>query len=702
MKHGKKIIVIALSIISVIGSSVFTVSAKELEYAPYSGYEYDTEDESVAAPVTYIQTGEVTYLDMGLLDAIKEAQDIYWYGNTLYILDSGSGSIIELDENYKFKKRHTAFISQSGEQIHFKGAMGFTVSKNGEIYVADTENGRILVADSNDKIIRIIEKPASATVGFDFTFDVTKLLINRQGMIYAVAKSVNDGAFAFSPEGEFQHFFAKNTVVKTVDVILNFFKKKFLTREQLLKTMSHTPVTIANFDIDDEGFVYTISRSEQSTGAVAVNKINFKGTNIFETSGIISTFGDLEWDRKEVNSKYTSFSDVDVDIYGFINLLDVGRGKVFQYTQEGQLIGSFGCYGKQIGAFEAPTAIETIGEKIIVLEKSGSIIVFEPTYYAKCLRKAFLNLDTSDADLAVKEWNEVLELNSNSLYPYYGLGMAYEKQGNYKKAMENFKISSSHQEYSDAFREYRKQFISNNILYLVIAVIALIALIVASTAILKKRIKSSESAYSSLEKKYTLPLYTLLHPSDGFEQFKYRKELICVPLAFGIIAVMFLVNVFKFFSTGYAFNQNAPVDYSLLSTFISSIAIYALFVIGNWAVCTLFGGNGSIKEIACVTAYALIPYIVCQFVGVVLSNVLTLDESIIITIVIAIGVIWSAVILFAGLCAVNQYYAGKNFFTILITLFAMAVIALIAFLFISLMQQLIHFGQLIWDEFQLL
>lgn len=701
MKYIKRTAALVLSVLTLISAAV-SVSAKEIEYAPYEGYEYNADSESVAAPVSYIQSDKITYTDMGLAEPIGEAQDMYIKDGILYLLDSGNGRILELDGNYRVKRIHNGFTN-GGEAVDFKDAMGFTVAKNGDLYVADTQNSRILIANKQDKIIRIIEKPEAASVGFDFTFDVSKLVINRQGMIYAVAKSINDGAFAFSPDGEFQHFFARNSVVKTIDVILNFFRKRFLTREQLLKTMSHTPVTIANFDIDDDGFVYTISGSEQSSGASAVNKINFKGENIFETSGIIETFGDLEWDRKKVNSKYTSFSDVEVDDEGCISLLDIGRGKVFQYTGDGQLIGVFGCFGEQTGSFFTPVAIESRGQKILVLEKSGTLLEFEPTYYTECLRKAFLNLDSSDASLAVDEWNEVLKLNSNSLYPYYGLGIAYEKQGNYKKAMECFKISSSHKEYSDAFREYRKEFISKNILYIALGIIALAALIAAGVSLLRKRKRVADtSAYSALESKYTLPIYTLFNPGDGFEQFKYRRELIAVPMACGIIAIMFLVNVFKYFCTGYAFNENDPADYSVFSTFISSVAIYILFVVGNWAVCTLFDGNGSIKEIACVTAYALIPYILCSFIGTVLSNVLVLDEAILISVITAIGVIWSAIILFAGLCAVNQYYAGKNIATIFLTIIAMAVIALIVFLFISLMQQLIYFVNSVIDEVQLL
>ena len=33
-------------------ASVFSVSAKNVEYAPYEGYEYDSDSESIAAPTS--------------------------------------------------------------------------------------------------------------------------------------------------------------------------------------------------------------------------------------------------------------------------------------------------------------------------------------------------------------------------------------------------------------------------------------------------------------------------------------------------------------------------------------------------------------------------------------------------------------------------------------------------------------------------
>lgn len=699
----KKISALVLSLIVIASVLVLPVSAKKTEDAPYLGYEYDTKSRSVAAPVTYVHEKTISYKDLGLETPLSTPTDFLRKGDVLYVLNSGNGRIIELNLDLTLKGVRDTFVDSDGQPVSFKGATGITLSKEGIIYIADKDNQRILGFDGNNTLVKTIKKPETALVGFDFEFDIDKIIVNNQDLLYVTVSSVNDGAFTFTQDGEFLQFFGKNTVTKTVDVILNFFKKKFLTREQLQKQMASTPIGIANFDIDDKGFLYTIASTSKIVKSGTVRKLNFKSGNIYEVSGVVKDFGDLEYDRLQWgNNLNTNFSDVDVDDLGFIFLLDEGRNRVFQYSADGQLIGTFAGLGTQYGLLQSPVAVETAGTQVYVLENNGTIVEFKPTEYATYLREAFLDLDTSDPQKAINAWNKVLELNTNSLYPYYGLGMAYEKLGDYKTAMENFKLSNSKSEYSNAFREYRKQFIADNLWYLVAGAVALIVLVTVAAKFISKKIKdASNAAYSVLENKYTFPLYTLTHPSDGFGQFKYRPDLPSWRISVIIVAIMFFVNVIQYFGTGYCFNSNTAADYSILSTLLATVVIYVFFVVGNWAVCSLLDGNGKIKEIAAVTAYSLIPYIISQLICVILSNFLAGSEGITLTIITAVGLIWSAMLIFVGLGAVNQYYTGKNFATILLTLFAMIVLALMTFLFFSLIQQVGYFVKSIWDEYQL-
>lgn len=702
MRTLKKLLVAVLCICMF--ASVFTVSAKNVEYAPYSGYEYNADKESVAAPATYIFDSLVTYEDMGLETPLINPTDMVWAGSTLYVLDSENSRIICLDENLKATSVLENFVDAKGETYNFKGAKGLAVDKNGKIYIADTNNLRVLITDSSCVVSGMIEKPNTTLVGYDYTFDVSKILVSTQGNIYVTAGSVNNGAFVFDANNEFSYFFGRSTVQHTADVILNYLRKQFMTREQIKKLQNYSPATILNFDIDEDGFVYTVTKSGSSSVAT-LNKLNFAGKNIIKSEGIISTYGDMEGVRNILDNKnFTSFRDVDVDSDDFVHLLDEGRGKVFQYTQNGQMVSVFGGYGTQRGMFSNPVAIETIGKRVLVLDAGeGGIAEFNPTDYTILLRDAFIDLDTSDPNRAIELWGEVKTYNTNSLYPYYGLGMAYEKLGDYKSAMDNFKLAYSNAEYSDSYHEYRKEYASDNLIWILLIAVAAIALVVIAVKFIHKALvkASGNEAFTVLENKYTFPLYTLTHPSDGFGQFKYRQELPSYLLSAIIIIAFFLLKVYEFFGTGYIFNTNRPEDYSILSTFIGSIAIYILFVIGNWAVCSLMDGNGKMKEIASVTAYALIPYILSILVNTLLSNFLTLDEGMILSIVTIVGVAWTAMLLIVGLSQIHQYYIGKTVATVVISVFAMIIIAVLVFLLFSLVQQVLYFFTSIVEELQL-
>lgn len=699
----KKFIAIALCVLTVLALSSVSVSAKEISYAPYQGYEYGTSSESVKAPVGYLQTLKIDEKTMGTQTPLSAPNDIVYKNGKIYVLDSGNSRVLVLNTDFSLQTIREKFHTPSNEEITFVGAQGMDITDDGTLYIADTENNRVLVFDLNNQLIKEITRPDEALLDTGFPFRVTKISIDRQGRLIATAESVNVGAFRFDTDGKFLGFFGRNSVVPTADALLNYIYKKILTREQIKKLKNYTPNIIVNLDVDADGFVYLVDSSNTETGAAAVRKLNYRGNNVFQSVGIIDTFGDLEWDQKTVDRSFTYFGDIDISEEGFINLLDTGRKKVFQYTQNGQLISVSCGEGTQYGEFSAPSAIESINGKIYVCDSvENCIYELSPTQYVKALQNAFLLSDTDDNDAALDAWNKVLNLNTNSLYPYYGLGLVYEDQGNYQEAMEMFKISGSRDEYSNVLREYRQIYLQKNSWWILGLVIIFIIALVMVIKLLKKRyLKKKGTAFSILEGKYTFPLYTLFHPVDGFEQFKYRSNMTSWPVAIGIVAVWFLISFVSYFKTGFIFNYSDPDDYNIIVSLIESVFLYLLFVICNWGISSLFSGSGKFKEIACVTAYSLIPYILSKIIYLPLSHLLVAEESVFISIITVIGILWSFILLFGGLYSIHQYTAGKTIGNMLLTVIAMAVVVLIILLFFTLMRQLTFFIQTIVAEWKL-
>lgn len=585
-------------------------------------------------------------------------------------------------------------------------AEGVTVGNDGKIYIADTKGLRIAIFEMSETdphtamlVKEIIPDPEETHQDAELPFDVCKVIVDNRNNLYAIARSNNMGAFVFNSEGEYVRFFGGNEVEKTGEVVMKYLLRPFLTQAQLEGMTTTTPVNIASFDVDDEGFVYTCTPVAGKTTVPegVIRKLNYLGKNILDSEIV---FGDLEWDRLGTKeTKVTNFIDLDVDEYGFINMLDTNRGKIFQYTERGELVAVFGSYGDQVGTFTKPVAVESVGDEVLVVDANKRLIqIFRPTAYGAKYRDALVRLEDNDYEGSLAIWNSLLESNSNNAHAYYGVGHVYDMMGDYGKAMEYFKLAGDREAYSSSYQEYRNLLIKEWFLPVVCILLALIIGWQVLKRVRKKKVKEkSTGAYSKLESKYTFPLYTLFHPADGFQQLKPRK--IGSWRVVGVIMVaLFFVFTLQFFATGFIFNENRAVDYSLPIMLLKTIGIAFLFIVSNWAVCTLFNGNGNLKEIACVTTYSLLPLIGAMLINVIASNLLTQSEGAIMNILLTVGILWTVLLLISGLAAIHEYTITQSVFSSIATVIGMAVIVFLLIMFFSLMQQTISFFQSIVEE----
>lgn len=697
---NKVLKIISLFILSAIMFSV-AVSAHSVQNIPYEGYEYNDYEESVAAPEGYRESEVISAQTLGLDKEFNTPADMFYEkGKGLYVLDSGNSRVVLIGEDGRLINEFSDFKMEDGSSLDFSGAQGFAVTKDGRFYIADTEHNRV-VSVFNNTVDLIIERPDSVLVNTDAAFRATKVAFNSDGNIFVIAEGIDQGIFVFGSDGSFSHFSGSNEVKVTAEVVLNNILKRFLTRTQIKGLSSATPISIDNFDIDSEGLIYVVTQGE---GTVAeegtVRCLNFKGSDILTAK---QPFGDLEWDRLIWSeSKVTKFTDVDVDDNGFLNLLDTDRGKVMQYTKEAKLVASFGGFGNQHGMFSSPVAIESIGDKVAVLDSiNNTITVFAPTDYGEKIRTAFTLIDNNEIESSITVLNDLLRSNTNTQYAYYGLGICYDAQGDYLQAMNNFKLAGDREGYSKSFRQYRKDFIANNYYWVILSIVAVIIAVAVIKKVLNKRLaKADGEVYSPLESKYCFPFYTLFHPADGFDQFKSRK-LFSYKIIGVIFAVWFLLCSLEYFNQGFIFNNNRAIDYSLATMFVKTIGIYIMFVIANWSVCTIFDGKGTFREILSVTVYAILPMIITKVFTVILSNVLTAEEAVIISMISSVGVIWFALILIIGLSSIHHYSVSKTVLLIIVSIIGMAIIALLIILFYTLLKQAYNFGMSIVSELRL-
>ena len=86
---------------------------------------------------------------------------------------------------------------------------------------------------------------------------------------------------------------------------------------------------------------------------------------------------------------------------------------------------------------------------------------------------------------------------------------------------------------------------------------------------------------------------------------------------------------------------------------------------------------------------------------VVLSNVLTLDESAFYYAVQWIGYGWTAICMFIAIREVHQYTLSKTVVTLAITFAGLVIVVVIAAIVYSVFSQLIGFISTIWSELTL-
>lgn len=191
--------------------------------------------------------------------------------------------------------------------------------------------------------------------------------------------------------------------------------------------------------------------------------------------------------------------------------------------------------------------------------------------------------------------------------------------------------------------------------------------------------------------------HVIFHPVEGFEDLRWKKQG-SIKIAMIIVFLLFVAMVADRQLTGFQFNTAYVKVFNIVPLLVQSVVYFFTWVIGNWALCTLFDGEGTLKKICIYSAYALVPYIVCTFLAVFVSNFIVQEESIWMNAISYLGIIWSVVLMVQAMKAAHQYTFGKTLVSKFFTIVAMLLILFLAILLLSLFQQVYAFGYSIYTE----
>lgn len=181
-------------------------------------------------------------------------------------------------------------------------------------------------------------------------------------------------------------------------------------------------------------------------------------------------------------------------------------------------------------------------------------------------------------------------------------------------------------------------------------------------------------------------LYCITHPLDGFWDLTHEKRG-SYAAANTILIITLIVRLMKLRFTSFIFLTVYWEELNLVLYMASILFPLAIFVIGNWALTTLFDGKGRLGQVYMASCYCLTPYPLIQFPLMILSNFVTVDEAEFYGVLSILSLVWCALLFIAAMGQIHEYSAGKNILFMVASLFAMLVIIFILMLFFSMISQ---------------
>ncbi|MBQ3054345.1 MAG: NHL repeat-containing protein [Clostridia bacterium] len=492
MKNMKKIVISLIAVTLILSCSISVFAS-----VPYHSYNYSFEGTKSDSLAGYIPDKVVTGHDIGV-SHFDNPRDIFVDTNkNIYIADTDNKRIIITDSNFNLIKILDTFTF-NGAPYDMHMPMGVFVTAGGEMYIANRDviepetgsarpsGGEVVVCDLDGNVNRIYTKPETPYLDEKRTFQPTKVVVDSQGVIYALSDNINEGIVSMDQTGKFLGFFGSEKVSMTAAQLAEYYWRKwFLNDEQLSKLVSFQPTEYSNMYIDAKDFIYTSNAYEELSNN-QIKRLNPNGANVLEEK----KYGDLKEtinaDDEVVNQ---SFVDITADTDGFIFCLDKNVGRIYVYNQDSQLVMIFGDMGTKIGTFKNPVAIENINGNILVLDnEKENITVFKSSAYGDSLRNGIVKYQKGLYQEALEPWQQVRDMNANFEDAYTGIGKAEmllasttkdneESKRLYNSSMKNFKLANDRTNYSVSKKEMRTITLRDYFTLIVVAIIALFILL---------------------------------------------------------------------------------------------------------------------------------------------------------------------------------------------------------------------------------
>ena len=501
MKNKIVRIVTTLAVVLGVGLSSFTaVKAGEDNYTYVYDYWGDVQD----SPDAYTVAQVFDFGALGLSKNLKAPESLFVQGDHVFLCDTGNNRIIE------FERTGSDSFNVVREITEIKGAEPSTlaspadiaVDEDGDMFIADRDNARVIRVDKDLNFKMEFTRPTDQAIDAESGFRPDKIVADTAGRVYVEAAGINKGLLKFEEDGVFSGFVGATRVSYN---FMDYLWKRFASQAQREQMVSFVPTEYDNVYMDKEGFIYAVAgglkEEDLKAGTVdAVRRLNMVGSDILVKNGSyydgeFPVYGDLYWGGGGGITGPSYFKDVTVLDNEIYVCLDQNRGRLFGYDDQGHMVYAFGGNGNQAGYFRKAVSIEHMDNDLLVLDQlDGTITLFIPTHYGQLIYDAMAHFDVGEYDESKACWEEVKMLNGNYELAYIGIGRNLLSQKQYKEAMEYFEVKYDDENYSRAFAQYRKQWIREHIvtILVLIAILAIVPMAIGKVFSLKEEIDNAD------------------------------------------------------------------------------------------------------------------------------------------------------------------------------------------------------------------
>lgn len=619
--------------------------------APYYSYYFNpATKETLSVPTPYEPLQYIQIEQQAGEGGLKNPKDLFIdEENRLYIADTGNNRVLVTDRSGQVLR--TIGLGE------LNNPTGVFVRKNGLILVADSGNNRIVEYTQEGSINREYKAPVSPLLGSGFSYHPIKIVVDSRDYMYVVSQGNQKGLIMLDSEGEFRGFFGANRVQASFsDIVI----RMIYSREQR-KTVVNLPFSFNNVAMSGDGFLYATTSGLRGN---QVRKLNAVGSDILPDAG--RDFADPTLTSSTVKQNFT---DVALDSYGNMTIIDNQYGRMYQYDANGRLLFVFGDKGNELGKVMNPSAIEFDSEGILYAldEAKNGIQTFRPTHFTRLVHEALLLYNEGHYEKAEEPWAEVLKLHSYYDLALQAMGQIKMRQGKSAEAMDYFKKVNDKSGYSEAYYEQRRMNARSHFEQAATPLLLSIIALYGTQKLLRRR-KMSIGKWLDRTPLgwFRLPLRVMFHPVAGFEALRYegkgriRDALVLVSL-YVIVKIVYLLTV------GYLYEETPLVYIQWTKEIFFAILPWLLWSICNYALTTISDGEGRFRDVLTASAYCLMPSIVFMLPLALLTRVLTIAEKDFFDLFSLVINGWGIILLFFSVRETHSYQTFKTVWIMIAT-----------------------------------